>query len=316
MLSCYCFLPLLSTVTKKQQTWKFSEGLGLNSNARAICIHRWKIWWSIPRLLKKKPPVSGFYSSRGDVSDVSATMDGLETGVPPETCLFLSQFEDGNFLLLFPVVDENMGFTLEGSDSFPKSTSEFNDSSCDGHLILHGHDVSEEEETRDSSLVAGGDSSIGVPLNLNSRKALLVSSGPDPYYLMSWSLTEVKRHLREGLNSPQKCGDENNPQEEVDFDCRDDPRDKINVHSLTNSTACDDNTQTLYASSATHRLGDGGDIRFRNSRGSGGRYSILQYLLCMQYDVNTSTANTSQITLNTTFLYIYCIVLVFYSIIL
>lgn len=86
----------VNSVTDKQQVWSFSNHLDLQLGL--LCLHRWKIWWLIPKLLKSNT------ESRSP-----------EAEVPPETYFLLSRFTDGTYLLLLPIIDRNMGFTLEGS---------------------------------------------------------------------------------------------------------------------------------------------------------------------------------------------------------
>jgi hypothetical protein len=65
-------LDFTNSVEKKQQVWSFADHLDLKGG-KALCLHRWKIWWSIPKLLKsRKCP---------------------EADIPPETYFLLSQFQ-------------------------------------------------------------------------------------------------------------------------------------------------------------------------------------------------------------------------------
>jgi hypothetical protein len=97
---------------------------------------------------------------------------------------------------MLPVVDNNMGFTLEGSDSFLRGSQGmegFPESllDSDGCLVLHGHDIS-DEATDDT----GYQKKAEFP---NVRKAMLVSTGSDPYTLIASSMNIVKQHLLEDL---------------------------------------------------------------------------------------------------------------------
>ena len=62
----------LNTVLKKQQVWTFADQFE-TSSSKMLCLHRWKIWWTIPKLL---------------TSELCP-----EKNVPPETYFLLSQFQ-------------------------------------------------------------------------------------------------------------------------------------------------------------------------------------------------------------------------------
>eukprot|EP01041_Mallomonas_annulata_P000312 gene312-570_t len=90
---------------KDEQVWNFKEMLNMQAG---LSIHRWKIWWAIPRLLAN------------------------EKSTPPESYLILYQLKDANddqpnYVLLLTTIDHNMGFSLAGSHS------------ADVGLELHGH---------------------------------------------------------------------------------------------------------------------------------------------------------------------------------
>lgn len=74
----------------EEKSWVFQQPLKL---AKSLCLHRCKIWWMIPKLLRQ-----------------------VERDVPPETYFLLGQLEnDGkDYILLFPVADTVFGFSLEG----------------------------------------------------------------------------------------------------------------------------------------------------------------------------------------------------------
>ena len=65
-------LDFTDLVMEKQQVWSFADHLDLKEG-NALCLHRWKIWWSIPKLLKsRKYP---------------------EADIPPETYFLLSKLQ-------------------------------------------------------------------------------------------------------------------------------------------------------------------------------------------------------------------------------
>ena len=122
--------------------------------------------------------------------------------------------KDGSFLLLLPVIDQNMGFTLEGSVSYQAGTDTDTDtyaSKGSNFLVIHGHDISEGDlnvstgSNRDRSETnleverTGSSGRVGGGMN---RKAVLVSVGTDVYTLISQSMAIVKMHLRDQLDLP------------------------------------------------------------------------------------------------------------------
>ena len=162
----------VDAVTSKHQAWSFTGHLNLLEDT-ALALHRWKVWWSIPRLLR---------GAR------------TETEVPPETYLYLARAATGAYVLLLPVVDRNMGFTLEGAKSYDKDevkdevSVDLNGTVADGcrYLMLHGHDISLGPTSIDQDAT-------------RSRKALLVTTGTDPFRLIATSVKMVKRHMQDGL---------------------------------------------------------------------------------------------------------------------
>lgn len=157
----------VNAVQSKHQSWSFAKHLGLQPD-NALCLYRWKVWWSLPRLLRGEHP---------------------ERNLPPETYMFLSRRLDGSYALFLPVVDQNMGFTLEGSVSYDNdANSKFlNGSIADDsrYLMLHGHDISHGDAFANSSST--------------SRRALLITSGAEPFRLISSSMKIVKKHLQQGF---------------------------------------------------------------------------------------------------------------------
>eukprot|EP00600_Ochromonadales_sp_CCMP1393_P001798 CAMPEP_0174988054 /NCGR_PEP_ID=MMETSP0004_2-20121128/19901_1 /TAXON_ID=420556 /ORGANISM="Ochromonas sp., Strain CCMP1393" /LENGTH=912 /DNA_ID=CAMNT_0016241205 /DNA_START=107 /DNA_END=2842 /DNA_ORIENTATION=+ len=89
-------------VASKKETWSFRGPIGFDSN-KVLCIHRWKIWWSIPRLLKNR------------TVDAGCCYGGTESWAPPETYLLIGKLAaTGDYLVLLPVIDEHTSFSLEG----------------------------------------------------------------------------------------------------------------------------------------------------------------------------------------------------------
>ena len=140
-----------------ERSWNFSLPLGF-ARGKLLAVHRWKIWWAIPRLLK---------GDRG------------ETAVPPQTYLLLGQLAEpgGSYVLLLPLVDKRMGFNLEGNGSA---------------LTVTGYDNTPESEDA-LALEAAQDVARG---RLTKRRALLVSRGPDPLTLVRRSMKLAKEYLR------------------------------------------------------------------------------------------------------------------------
>ena len=99
-----------------------------------------------------------------------------------------------------------MGFTLEGSVTFsadhpaPERDSVRDKDRAAGHLLLHGHDISEGDFT-DESVPNTSEAPHG-----RSRRAVLVSTGKDPFVLISSSMELVKDHLREQLSNHRSGG--------------------------------------------------------------------------------------------------------------
>ena len=105
-----------------------------------------------------------------------------------------------------------MGFTLEGSvtfsadhpaperDSVSESYSESERYSAADHLLLHGHDISEGDFT-DENVPNTSEAPHG-----RSRRAVLVSTGKDPFVLVSSSMELVKDHLKEQLSNHRSGG--------------------------------------------------------------------------------------------------------------
>lgn len=117
-----------------------------------MCIHRWKIWWAIPRIIRSKH---------------------LEADAPAETHMLVGKLITGNYLLMLPLVDNNMGFSLEGLRSLSKadnSESTNAEGSIGGGLFIHGHENSPNDLNERS-----GD---------KNRRALLLSEGSSIFPLL------------------------------------------------------------------------------------------------------------------------------------
>jgi hypothetical protein len=117
-----------------------------------MCIHRWKIWWAIPRIIRSKH---------------------LEGDVPAETHMLVGKLITGNYLLILPLVDNHMGFSLEGLRSLNKTdNSELANAqgSISGGLFINGHENSPDDWSDRS-----GD---------KSRRALLISEGSSIFPLL------------------------------------------------------------------------------------------------------------------------------------
>lgn len=67
------------------QSWNFSASIDFNEG-EALCLYRWKIWWSIPKLLRHSND---------------------EGRVPGETFYMLGKKND-KYIALLPVIDKNM----------------------------------------------------------------------------------------------------------------------------------------------------------------------------------------------------------------
>lgn len=117
-----------------------------------MCIHRWKIWWAIPRIIRSKH---------------------LESDVPAETHMLVGKLITGNYLLILPLVDNHMGFSLEGLRSLNKtdnSESTNAQGSISGGLFINGHENSPDDWSNSS-----GD---------KNRRALLISEGSSIFPLL------------------------------------------------------------------------------------------------------------------------------------
>ena len=130
-------------MTTKERAWAFSGSLGCEED-HVLVLHRWKIWWAIPRLLK---------GSEG------------ERRAPPQTYLLLGKLKGSDkYLALLPLIDSNMGFSLEGLDG--KSA-----------LALSGYDNSPRSEEALQREVEANRASGGT----TKRRALVLARGADPF---------------------------------------------------------------------------------------------------------------------------------------
>jgi len=112
-----------------------------------MCIHRWKIWWAIPRIIHSKH---------------------LEAEVPAEAHMLVGKLNTGKYLLILPLLDNHMDFSLEGLKSFRKSESSESinsQGSFGGGLVINGHENSPDEwsdrpgdENRRAVLISEGSS--------------------------------------------------------------------------------------------------------------------------------------------------------------
>ena len=111
-------------------------------------------------------------------------------------------------MLLLPVIDHNMGFTLEGSQSYAKEDESVINTEV---IVLHGHDISEGDlgyncDQSEAPRVTPGGYAESYGGSCQSRleggadrRALLVASGSNPFTLIEFSMRVVKRHMREQL---------------------------------------------------------------------------------------------------------------------
>ena len=139
---------------KKQDTWRFQDRIlfyGAESD-NILCLHRWKIWWMIPSYV----PVS--------------TTDGIKQRIPPETLLLLGKVDAETFLVMIPVQDQHMEFSLEGC-------------SLNGCLHINGHE--NRLQCDDSSST------------FTERKALLILTGPLVHELLELGFGLIRSLLNE-----------------------------------------------------------------------------------------------------------------------
>lgn len=153
--SGHYFLDLVTN--KKDDVWNFQTMIGFESG-KLLCIHRWKIWWAIPRIIPK-------YQS--------------EANIPPETHLLLGMLSTGNYLLLLPLIDQHMGFSLEGGSNNSLSNKDV--------LTINGHENSNSDS--------------GSKGEMLSRRALIISEGDNLYSLLRTAFYLAKSHLHLQLDA-------------------------------------------------------------------------------------------------------------------
>lgn len=157
------------TRVSKDCSWDFKEKLPFQ-DGKLLCIHRWKIWWTIPRILKSPDK---------------------EGSVPAQTFLLIGKLSDGQLLLLLPLIDHHMEFTLEGSANILTGGP-----SSDSRLVLHGHENS--PEAFDEAAVSR--SSTSYYRGQDVRRAMLVGYGPRLYPLLAGVFRLAKTHMQEQLS--------------------------------------------------------------------------------------------------------------------
>jgi hypothetical protein len=137
-----------------EQSWAFSSALSLE---KALCLHRWKIWWSIPRFVPH------------------------ERETPPETYFLLgklvTQMQEPSYILLLPTIDsDGMGFSLSGTDEDTRENA--------SGLELHGHDnnpngLSKQGMTKALLVLTGSDPHEMIEKGMRIIKADLIDNNPD-----------------------------------------------------------------------------------------------------------------------------------------
>lgn len=163
----------------------------------------------------------------------------------------MMNMQDGTYLLLLPVIDHNMGFTLEGSVSFRTENSTANcdnDNAVDNrsppltindYLLLHGQDISEgdlsDENMSDISEVPPG----------RCRRAMLVSTGLDPFVLISSSMMLVKDHLKGQVGALQNRGKDETADTEGSVNKKKTVKKKAELLSRRTTTSILQRTATL-----------------------------------------------------------------------
>ena len=151
-------------VSKHEQEWSFNELLGFEPH-KLLCLHRWKIWWMIPKI----------------IHDYKA----IEGAIPAETTLILGKLLDGSYLAILPSVDNNMVFSFEGSLSFHSAGIVNNIKPV---LILHGSDNSHDFKERQTDLVG------------QSYKAALFVKGSNPFRVTQHAVNLLKQHMRQSVS--------------------------------------------------------------------------------------------------------------------
>lgn len=181
----------LERAEEKDRAWDFSSSIDFMPG-HLLCLHRWKIWWAIPRLLPTN-----------------------ESATPPETYLLLGQLQhrrgegielrvdedEGRYLLFMPIVDQAMGFSLEGSLSKARTNS----SVTGYYLSINGHDNSGPGARRRA---VNAEMPSQFDVTETSRRAMLISSGTDPLLLVEQSMRLVKQFMRNSLKQLTQEPDE------------------------------------------------------------------------------------------------------------
>lgn len=168
---------LVNNVTH-ERTWIFSQHLGLQKD-HILSIHRWKIWWVIPRLLK---------GEHG------------ESAAPAQTYFLLGKLPNSKFVLILPLNDRKMGFSLEGSQS-------------SNRLTVTGYDNTPNAEE-----------ALRVEYDWNNhkkrmtkRRALIIAQSSDPHVLIKRSMKLAKEQMRKqlGMDREQIVSDVRERLEEI-----------------------------------------------------------------------------------------------------
>ena len=144
-------------VEKQEQSWRFKNLIGFLPQ-KLLALHRWKLWWMIPKLIHDK---------------------NLDGAIPPETSILLGKISDNEYLVIIPAIDKNMVFSLEGSLSMNAT-----DPNVQPVLVLHGIDNSH------NFTVIPSDS-------LHTHKGALFTKGSNLFLTIQHAVNTMKSHVRQ-----------------------------------------------------------------------------------------------------------------------
>ena len=177
------WLEIYNDSNTTEKTFIFKEHLGIRTG-KALCLHRWKIWWMIPRLIPR-------FEYKNQI--VSGSL------IPPETYFLLVILNDSDvdrYLCILPTFNKSIGFSLGGS------------------LLL-----SDENHIDPSLIVIRSHSNSLDGPEVAWNKSLLITTGTDPFKLISDSLKILKADIRHSFSYSSKLKPELDPSD-INFKLR------------------------------------------------------------------------------------------------
>jgi Raffinose synthase or seed imbibition protein Sip1 len=164
-----------------------------------------------------------------------------------------------------------MGFSLEGSASYPNDTDATKENNF---LVIHGHDISEGDLNvsagTNRSSQEGRISKSGPDNRMkrekveeeeeeeeggNSRRAVLVSAGTDAYTLISQSMAAVKKHLRDQLGLQSEHQESETVQINSQKDAVQDTDNKPVIEEKKNTDAADIDVEIVQFKGGSFKMG-------------------------------------------------------------